>query len=84
MTQGYGEALPPREGVYWIDGTKDLFYGVPELLRRPATIGSFLAPYAGEKVFAVLDRDDLRPLAKRYALLGASALRRIIGLARRS
>lgn len=66
-----------REGVYWIDGTKDLAYGLPELVRRPWMIGRFLAPYRAEKVFAVLDGDDLRPIAKRYALLGADALRGI-------
>ena len=66
-----------REGVYWIDGTKDLVHGLPELVRRPWTIGRFVAPYRGEKVFAVLDRDDMRPLAKRYALLAADAVRTI-------
>ena len=66
-----------REGVYWIDGTKDLAYGLPELVRRPWTIGRFVAPYRAERVFAVLDGDDLWPFAKRYALLAADALRGI-------
>ena len=62
-----------REGVYWVDGTKDWVYGVPELLRRRRSIGDFLAPYTKPRVFAVLDRTDLRPFAARWGLLAAGA-----------
>lgn len=62
-----------REGVYWMDGTKDWVYGLPELVRRPGSIGEFMAPYARPRVFAVLDRNDLRPFASRWGLLAAGA-----------
>jgi predicted ATP-grasp superfamily ATP-dependent carboligase len=63
-----------REGVYWIDGTKDVVYGVPELLRRPGDVARFAAPYRREAVFAVFDPHDLRPFAQRYGLLAGAAL----------
>jgi len=70
----YGEVPGPMEaaeGLRWIDGTKDLMFGVPELLRHPTSIGSFLEPYRRPHVFAVYDRRDLRPFVVRYRhLLG--------------
>ncbi|MGH2381666.1 MAG: hypothetical protein ACRDG7_10660 [Candidatus Limnocylindria bacterium] len=63
-----------QEGVYWMDGTKDLVYGLAELVRRPRSILEFLAPYTRPRVFAVLDRTDLRPFAARWGLLAAGAL----------
>jgi predicted ATP-grasp superfamily ATP-dependent carboligase len=64
-----GEAPAPTAaapGVYWIDGTKDVVYAVPELLRRPWGIPAFTQPYRRPHVFAVFDRHDPRPLAVRY------------------
>jgi len=72
-----------REGVYWIDGTKDWVYGLPELVRHPRSIGDFLAPYTMPKVFAVFDRTDLRPFAARWGLLAAGAADSALGQARR-
>ena len=68
----YGEvpaAAQVREGVQWIDGTKDLMYALPELLRKPAGVRNFVQPYCQPHVFAVYDRADLRPIAVRYRYL---------------
>ncbi|HEX6656404.1 MAG TPA: hypothetical protein VF153_09355, partial [Candidatus Limnocylindria bacterium] len=73
----HGEVPRPiqaPEGLRWIDGTKDLMFGLPELARHPTSIGSFIEPYRRPHVFAVYDRQDLRPLAVRYRhLLGRAA-----------
>jgi predicted ATP-grasp superfamily ATP-dependent carboligase len=67
-----GEVPSPMdapEGIHWIDGTKDIVYGVPELFRHPTGIRAFVEPYRRPHVFAVLDRHDPRPLAVRYGHL---------------
>jgi hypothetical protein len=83
----FGEApaaIPAAEGVYWIDGTKDVVYAIPELLRRPWAISSFAEPYRRTHVFAVFDRDDPRPLGVRYRELvrrGARSVLQRLGVA---
>jgi predicted ATP-grasp superfamily ATP-dependent carboligase len=71
------------EGIHWIDGTKDLVYGLPELVRRPAGLPAFIRPYREPHVFAVFDRSDARPLAVRYRHLAgqglALAARKLLG-----
>ena len=57
------------EGMYWIDGTKDLVYGLPELVRHPGGLPAFVRPYWEPHVFAVLAWDDARPFAVRYRAL---------------
>jgi D-aspartate ligase len=54
------------EGIHWIDGTKDVAYAIPELIRRPGRLSDFVGPYREPHVFAVWDRSDPRPLAMRY------------------
>jgi D-aspartate ligase len=78
----FGEApaaIPAAEGgVYWIDGTKDVVYAIPELLRRPWAVGAFAEPYRRTHVFAVFDRDDPRPLALRYRELVRRGARTVL------
>jgi hypothetical protein len=74
------EALEPVpefvDGIYWIDGTKDMVFGLRELARRPSGPHpgrSFLKPYVRPHVFAVFDRHDARPFVERYRKEAASA-----------
>ena len=57
------------EGVHWIDGTKDLVFGLPDLVRNPTGVPAFVRPYRQPHVFAVFDWHDARPLAVRYRAL---------------
>ncbi|HKO32830.1 MAG TPA: hypothetical protein VJY85_03690 [Candidatus Limnocylindria bacterium] len=68
----FGEApasIEQPEGMHWIDGTKDLVYGMPELVRHPTGLPAFFRPYRQPHVFAVLAWDDARPFAVRYRAL---------------
>src|SRR5215203_6339647 len=52
-----------EQGIYWVDVTRDL-QNVAHYLRRPGySLGEFIEPYRRPHVFAVLDRDDVRPAA---------------------
>ncbi|HET6819220.1 MAG TPA: hypothetical protein VFH98_01560, partial [Candidatus Limnocylindria bacterium] len=59
-------AADSPQGIHWIDGTKDIAYALPQLVRHPTRIGAFTEPYRRPHVFAVFDRDDPRPLVVRY------------------
>jgi predicted ATP-grasp superfamily ATP-dependent carboligase len=82
----FGEVPGPpasQEAIHWIDGTKDIAYALPELVRHPTRVGAFIEPYRRPHIFAVLDRDDLRPFIVRYRhLIGrglATVMRRLGG-----
>jgi D-aspartate ligase len=68
------DPIEQPEGIHWIDGTKDVVYAIPELVRRPTGIGAFVGPYLRPHVFAVFDRRDPRPLAVRYRQLVSRGL----------
>ena len=54
-----------QQGMYWVDVTRDL-QNATHYLRRPGySLGEFIEPYRRPHVFAVLDRDDVRPAAIR-------------------
>jgi|tagenome__1003787_1003787.scaffolds.fasta_scaffold20939257_1 D-aspartate ligase len=54
-----------EQGIYWIDVTRDL-QNLRHYLGRPDySLGEFLEPYRRSHIFAVLDRDDVRPAATR-------------------
>jgi D-aspartate ligase len=54
-----------QQGIYWVDVTRDL-QNATHYLRRPGySLGEFIEPYRRPHVFAVLDRDDVRPAATR-------------------
>ncbi|HET9539186.1 MAG TPA: hypothetical protein VFQ46_01155 [Candidatus Limnocylindria bacterium] len=75
-----GEApvgIEQPEGIHWIDGTKDLAYGLPELVRRPTGVPAFVRPYRQPHVFAVFAWDDARPLAVRYRALARRGFLRV-------
>jgi D-aspartate ligase len=52
-----------QQGIFWVDVTRDL-PNATHYLRRPGySLGEFIEPYRRPHVFAVLDRDDVRPAA---------------------
>jgi D-aspartate ligase len=79
-------ASPSYRRTYWISGTKDVLFGARDLAGRRISARRFLRPYASRHVFAVLDRQDLRPSAVRYAHLARRAVallgRRLTGTPR--
>lgn len=62
-------AAPYRQGVYWVDLTRDLGYSAIYLTRERYTPGEYLRPYLRPHVFAILDWRDLRPFIQRVAYL---------------
>jgi D-aspartate ligase len=54
-----------EQGIYWIDITRDLQNMRHYLRRSDYSLGEFVAPYRRSHIFAVLDRDDVRPAATR-------------------
>lgn len=82
------EPFEQPEGIHWIDGTKDLAFGVAELVRHPGRFPAFVRPYREPHVFAVYDRGDPRPFVLRYRQLMIRGLRlvrsRFTGRLRRS
>ncbi len=69
------EAPEFEEGVYWIDLFKDLFEGVRCLRRGGCSAARWVRPYLGRKVFATIDRADLRPFGRQTAGLALRVLR---------
>ena len=70
VNQSAPPPTPPRaRRTYWISGTKDVVYAARDLVGGRMTLRAFLRPYVGRHVFAVLDRNDLRPSLVRYAHL---------------
>lgn len=60
----YGEQpmqVEYRQGLYWIDITRDLKEAMAYLRRGDYTLRQFLKPYLAPHVAAVWDRDDPRP-----------------------
>jgi D-aspartate ligase len=68
-----------EQSVYWIDITRDL-QNLRYYLRRPGySLGRFLEPYRRSRIFAVLDRHDVRPAVTRgvdTVRVGAGRLRK--------
>ncbi len=60
-----GEVAPWRENVYWIDEFRDIYETFIVRGRGEVRLWEFMKPYLGRKVFAALDRNDLRPFFKR-------------------
>ena len=73
-----------EQGIYWIDVTRDV-QNLRHYLGRPGySLGRFLEPYRRSHIFAVLDRDDVRPAATRGIDTVRAAARRIRRRAGRS
>lgn len=56
-----------KKNFYWIDESRDLMSTFPKTLKNKYPFKEFLTPYLNEHVFAVLDRQDLRPIFKRVS-----------------
>jgi D-aspartate ligase len=71
-----------EQGIYWIDVTRDV-QNLAHYLRRPGySLGEFLRPYRGSRIFAVLDRHDVGPAAARgldTVRIAAARLREKVG-----
>lgn len=68
----YGEtptASDFQSGVYWIDLTRDLAYSLGYFFSEGLRLGDYLRPYRGDKVWAIYDRNDLRPFVRRVSYL---------------
>jgi D-aspartate ligase len=74
----YGEAPRAarfREGVYWIDITRDLGYSLVYFRQEKYPVSAYLKPYFRPHVFAIWDIRDLRPFVRRCVFLGKQALK---------
>ena len=56
-----------RQGVCWIDLTRDWAYHLPRVINGKYPWKQFIEPYRKEHVFAILDRQDLGPFSKRVS-----------------
>ncbi len=64
-----------REGVYWIDITRDLGYSLRYFREEKCLLSDYLRPYFKPHVFAIWDIRDIKPFVKRCLFLGKEALR---------
>jgi len=71
-----------REGVYWIDLTRDVGYSAKYLRSERYCLADYLRPYLRPHVFAILDGKDPMPFIKRSAFLAAEAFRGLISALR--
>lgn len=78
LVLGETEARPVQHGtVYWIDGTKDVVYALPDLARRRMSPADLLRPYLGRHVYAAWELTDPRPSVRRWWLLLTAAWDRV-------
>jgi len=56
-----------REGVFWIDLTKDLMRFLVSRRAEGYSVAQYLVPYRGKHVFAIWDAGDPLPFVKRCA-----------------
>jgi predicted ATP-grasp superfamily ATP-dependent carboligase len=64
----YGElpsACDFRTGVYWIDLFRDISFSLKYLSKEGYSLSQYIQPYCGPHVFAILDRQDLKPFIRR-------------------
>ncbi len=61
-------------GIYWVDTTRDLGYSISHFRQEMYTPAQYLRPYFKPHVFAIADRNDFEPFAKRVAFLAREAL----------
>jgi len=64
-----------REGIYWIDLTRDVGYSARYLTSERYRPMEYLRPYLRPHVFAILDATDPLPFLKRCVFLALEALR---------
>jgi D-aspartate ligase len=64
-----------REGIYWIDLTRDIAYSAKYVKVEKYRPAEYLRPYFHQHTFAILDFKDPLPFVKRCLFLCAEALR---------
>lgn len=65
-----------KTNLYWIDESRDIMSTFSKALMFKYPMKDFLKPYTNEHVFAVLDKNDLRPITKRVSDLVKIAFER--------
>lgn len=82
----YGETPSPcnfRQGVYWIDFTKDVIFSLIKCRSERYSLSQYLRPYLEPHIFAILDWKDMRPFLKRCLDLFRLACQRLVSMIRR-
>jgi predicted ATP-grasp superfamily ATP-dependent carboligase len=69
-----------RENIYWVDEVADLFGTLKYFRRERYSISAYIKPYKNQNVFAVFDRQDLKPVFKRGYDLFRIILSRIFSI----
>jgi predicted ATP-grasp superfamily ATP-dependent carboligase len=69
------DTLAFKEGVYWIDLTKDLMRFFTSRREEGYSLREYVTPYLGEKVFGILSLTDPLPFAKRCYHIGRLIVR---------
>lgn len=65
-----------KEGVYWIDITRDIGYSVKFFLQEKYPLSKYVYPYLKNHVFAIWDIRDIKPFIYRCVKLPYSAVLR--------
>jgi len=63
-----------QTGIYWIDMTRDVAYGLKDLGKARYTLSQYVQPYRSPHIFAILDLKDPKPFAKRCLGLFKTAI----------
>ena len=64
-----------REGVYWIDLTRDVGFSLTHFRQEKYSLSDYLKPYFKPHVFAIWDIRDMKPFIARIISLGKQALK---------
>ncbi|MBD3347198.1 MAG: hypothetical protein GF401_19260 [Chitinivibrionales bacterium] len=54
-----------HDGLYWVDEFKDMATWLKSVCLMKYPLGEFIRPYINRNVFAVFDRQDIKPFVKR-------------------
>jgi predicted ATP-grasp superfamily ATP-dependent carboligase len=66
-----------QKGIYWIDLTRDVAYGLKHLNRERYTLTQHVRPYLKPHVFAILDWKDPKPFARRILTIFRRMLKKL-------
>jgi len=76
----HGELPSPYDyqtGIYWIDLTRDVAYGLKHLNKERYTLTQHIQPYLQPHIFAILDWKDPKPFARRMLTIFRRLLKRL-------
>jgi D-aspartate ligase len=65
-----------KEGVYWVDVTRDLAYSLIYCRQEKYAISAYIRPYLKPHVFAILDFKDMKPFIVRCRFLAKQLISR--------